>query len=238
MLHCMVFEREPTPRAEIARLVRTHMPASRAMVHLYDSLGQYLALSPQSRPAADIALICLTVENAIQEMLSCAHLVKLLPYCQIIFVSDVLEHALEVYSVPHTYFVLRTQLSTRLGTALGTALKNLADAQSRVLRVMHNRRSLVLRQADIEYIERVNRSSKIHCIGQEYIVTDPLTDLASRLDADHFIQCHNSYVVNIRAVREYRRTSFLLEFGDVVPIARSRSKAVQAFFSRYVSETK
>ena len=49
------------------------------------------------------------------------------PNVQIIFISQYLEYAPDVYEAKHIYFILKSRLSQLLGKALQTALKNLSE---------------------------------------------------------------------------------------------------------------
>lgn len=55
-----------------------------------------------------------------------------------------------------------------------------------------------------------------------------MDDVMSRLD-NHFIRCHNSYIVNLKYVSVLSRTTLTIEQRKI-PVSRQYSKAVRKAF--------
>ena len=97
-------------------------------------------------------------------------------------------------------------------------------------------REIVLGCEEILYMERDKRKTFITCAGEEpIVVSEKLESLLQRLDAGAFSRCHNSFIVNFRHVREYRRNSFLLEDGSVIPVSRKYARSVKEQFEEWTA---
>lgn len=83
------------------------------------------------------------------------------PECRIIFLTDYLEYATDVYDVRHCYFILKPQLARRIGPALSRALEELPRAPT--LSFRENRELCLIHQDSVLYLERRLRKSYVFC---------------------------------------------------------------------------
>ncbi len=72
----------------------------------------------------------------------------------------------------------------------------------------------------IIYLESSNHSSVIYTDTASYTVYEKLSDLLERLP-DTFVQCHKSYVVNLRWVQRLEPEQILLKNGRQIRVSRS-----------------
>ncbi|HYR29073.1 MAG TPA: LytTR family DNA-binding domain-containing protein, partial [Thermoanaerobaculia bacterium] len=61
---------------------------------------------------------------------------------------------------------------------------------------------VVVRTADIDWIEAADYYASIHAGGNTYLLRETLNDLEGRLDPEHFLRVHRSAIVNVDRVRE------------------------------------
>lgn len=154
-----------------------------------------------------------------------------LPTCQIIYLTNVLEFAPEVYETKHCYFVLKAHMDWILPRAMQKAIYVLQNQERfEVLELRENGKSVYIRQRDILYLERIGRAVVIHTLERDYSSYQSLSQLLRRLDMN-FLRCHGSYAVNYRYIRSLMRESVKLE-GDIrIPIGRSYRTS---FHERYM----
>lgn len=82
----------------------------------------------------------------------------------------------------------------------------------------------------IVYLESCDHTSVVYTDTVSYTVYEKLSTLLSRLP-DTFIQCHKSYVVNMRWVQRLEPEQILLKNGQQVGVSRSfRSKTREKVF--------
>lgn len=75
-------------------------------------------------------------------------------------------------------------------------------------------------RSQIVYIESYKTTCIIHCTDNiEYTVYKKLSDIEAELDDNHFLRCHQSYLINMDYVLQ-ADDSFILTDGSVVPIRK------------------
>lgn len=80
---------------------------------------------------------------------------------------------------------------------------------------------MLLEVRDLLYVERDKRvSTLVNTRGEEIISSLDLSVLQEIIGWDEFIRCHNSYLVNMNYIREFRRNEFLLKGDLKIPISR------------------
>lgn len=58
-------------------------------------------------------------------------------------------------------------------------------------------------QMDILLVQREERATVVYTgKGERYVLSETLSEMESRLDADLFFRCHKSYIINLRAIRD------------------------------------
>lgn len=85
----------------------------------------------------------------------------------------------------------------------------------------------------IIYVESQNHLSIIHTDATSYIVHEKLGNILSRLP-DIFIQCHKSYIVNMRYIQRLDSRHILLQNGEQISVSRSRSNKTKEIFFNFL----
>lgn len=157
------------------------------------------------------------------------------PSCIIIFISNYLNYATEVYDVAHVYFILKSELNERLPKALekAFAIHNERKSKSMLIRFQNTEYRIIL--SDITYIEALGRYLYIHDSKQSYKCIQSLKGIMNELTYS-FSRCHNSYLVNMKYIHSINRTSCILSDGESIPISQTYSKSFQADYVTYVSK--
>ncbi len=156
------------------------------------------------------------------------------PFCVIIFISNFLNYATQVYDVAHIYFVLKSEAEERLPKALEKAIAIHNDRIGRSILVRFQNTEYRLFQSDITYIEALGRYLFIHDLKQSYKYIQSLKSIMNDL-SDSFARCHNSYLVNMKYIHSINRTNCVLSNGISLPISKTYYKAFQSAYVAYVS---
>ena len=161
------------------------------------------------------------------------------PDCRIIFLTDYLEYATDVYDVRHSYFILKSQLTQRIEPALTRALEELPRIPSLCFR--EKRELHLVSQDSVLYLERRLRKTYVYSNDVCYQTYEhPRAILADAVDGS-FCQCHQSFWVNLNRVSSMIEDHFRMDNGADVPISRSFQKLVRtrffAFLHRNLSES-
>lgn len=95
----------------------------------------------------------------------------------------------------------------------------------------------VFLKRNILYVESNRRKITVHTFQRQNSYYQRL-DTAERLLGNSFLRCHQSYLVNLRHIRELKPEGFLLYNGSAVPISRSRRpQAIQIWRQYQLTKT-
>lgn len=159
------------------------------------------------------------------------------PNCRIVYLTNHLGYALDVYQTEHAWYVLKEQFEERLPEVF-EKLENLEEEARRsiVVRTLEGN-TLRINCSDICYVERVGRKTKIatDSDAREIEVRSKISDIESLLPAAGFARCHNSIIVNLARVNEIHRNQVLVDGGQPLPISRGHSRG---FRTKYMDWAK
>ena len=159
---------------------------------------------------------------------------RLLPDCQIIYLTGYLDYAPEVYSTRHTYYVYKPSMEKHLPLALEKTVAALEDLRHGRLVLPQKNGQLVLEKREITHLERRLRTTTIYtAAGATAATALPLDELLEMIGQPAFLRCHNSFAVNLDHAAAFRRESFLMKDGRIIPISHSYYAAVRERFRKY-----
>lgn len=158
---------------------------------------------------------------------------RLLPDCQIIYLTGYLDYAPEVYSTRHTYYVYKPTMEKHLPLALEKAVAALEELEHGRLVLPQKNGQLMLEKREITYLERRLRTTTIYTTGGAAVTALPLDELLEMIGLPAFLRCHNSFAVNLDHAAAFRRESFLMKDGKIIPISHSYYAAVRERFRKY-----
>lgn len=180
----------------------------------------------------DIVFMDIVLGDASMSGIDLVHKVNFLnPACQIIYISQYLEFASDVYDTQHVYFVSKERLSEFLGKALDSALKNIIqNDDTSYLYFTVRKKQHKITQNDILYMERNLRETTIVTRTDEFKVSERINQLLERLPS-WFVSCHRSYAVNLKLAGSIRQYSVSFPNGKTVPIGRTHYASVKKSFA-------
>lgn len=158
---------------------------------------------------------------------------RLLPDCQIIYLTGYLDYAPEVYITRHTYYVYKPTMEKHLPLALEKAVAALEELEHGRLVLPQKNGQLMLEKREITYLERRLRTTTIYTTGEAAVTALPLDELLEMIGLPAFLRCHNSFAVNLDHAAAFRRESFLMKDGKIIPISHSYYAAVRERFRKY-----
>ena len=154
------------------------------------------------------------------------------PLCQIVYVTNFLRYAPEVYVTEHLWFVLKERFAERLPEIM-EKLERKMDDDSRFLMVQTVAHDMLsIPSPNLVYLERRGRTTTL-CTsdGRTYEVPDRLPELLERLPQRSFARCHASFAVNMSHVRIMRTDVLEMDDGSKLPISR---RFARGFRERYL----
>ena len=118
-------------------------------------------------------------------------------------------------------YVLFAPTGEKVYAAIEKAVKELSAEESRFLMISYNRKVSYIPYQDILFIESDRRYVTIH---QENTASRALMKLDEILGLlpEHFVRCHQSYVVNAHKVAGFEKMKIEMINGIDIPVSRSR----------------
>ena len=154
--------------------------------------------------------------------------------CRIVYLTDYISYATDVYQTEHVYYVLKPELEERLAEVMKKVLDDIAADEKQIL-FREGKDEISLSTGEILYFERNLRKTIVNTRDGFYEVQEKLSDIARRLPALQFVRCHHSYLVSVSAIRKLGRESMELSDGTVIPISRRYQKEVKDGFALWLS---
>jgi two-component system, LytTR family, response regulator len=165
----------------------------------------------------------------------------------IIFVTAYDQYALQAFEISALDYLLKPFDEERLVRAVERARAQLAgrertDTDRRVLDLLQSvaqreqhldrivvrteERAILLRTADIDWIEAASNYAQLHIGSRVYSLRETMNGLESKLDPDAFIRVHRSVIVRIDRIRELEplvQGDYVVVLKDGTKITSSRS---------------
>lgn len=153
--------------------------------------------------------------------------------CQLVYLTDYIYFATEVYHREHVFYVLKNQFAEQIGEIFEKIFHQLSQTREKLNFSVIGGEKLAVAPKELLYFERKGRVTRIHSSRGLYSICDKLPTLVERLPALDFVRCHNSYIVYFPAVRELQEKEFLMNDGSRVPISRRCAKSVKEAFAKW-----
>ena len=229
MLRIAIYDDTREHCEQLAALIRRTLGARRCEPECFPSSGELLRYIREGHYAPDAAFLGVRVYDgdgiALAERLN-----ELVPACRIVFLSDSLRDATEVYRAEHVWFILRSELEERIGPALERALAPHELARGGAILIRGKGRACLVPLERLLYLERECRWTILRTEDGEYSTAERPSLLLSGGPAERFIRCHMSYWVNRDKISSMERGEFVLCDGTRVPISRGFRAAARAAF--------
>mgnify|MGYP000369495848 FL=1 len=121
-----------------------------------------------------------------------------------------LHYATEIYNTEHIWFVVKKQFRDKIGEIINRILHDLENKTVHLVLKTVNNEIISVIPSDICYLEREKRGTRVVTVWDEYHVKERFVEIIPQLSELDFSQCHSSYVVNFRHVKELQRDMYIL----------------------------
>jgi len=160
---------------------------------------------------------------------------------QIIYATTEPQFALQAYAASPINYLIKPIDKQQLFDTLTLAISKLDFAEGQTLTVKTADSLRVIRLSDIVCCEYRSHAVIFSLTSGEELLSRTIREnyseyISSILKDRHFLQCHTSFVVNMRRVERFARDSFTLCGGKTVPIAAKQYPAVRDAYMDYLME--
>lgn len=158
----------------------------------------------------------------------------------IIYITSSKEHALDAFGVLAQRYLLKPIDRTHFFEALDHSLEFISK-QDTLFPLKTSQGIISIPHKTIVYVECSSRS--IHVYTSEgtshssvLIRRNFETEIEQLLSDSSFVQTHKSFTVNMEHVQQYHTSTFLMDSGATIPVARKRQSDVKKQYLKFLGE--
>lgn len=210
----------------LASLIEHQLDGQCREVEVFSSPTELLRYIGSGGYAPDAAFLAVEADGIELAL----HLNELVPACRVVFVSDSLDAARDVYRAEHVWFILRRELPERIEPALHKALSCAECGRGDGLVIRRRGKAVFVPLDELLYLERDGRRTLVVTENGEHISSEPPGRLLAGGLERSFVRSHRSYWVNKRKISSLERDEFVLQDGRRIPISRGWRNTARAAF--------
>lgn len=128
----------------------------------------------------------------------------------IIFVTSLMQYAIEGYKVRAFDFILKPVSDLSLRSVLERAIDYLTNKNATISITLNRNQIKIINIEELKYIEVIGHKLIFHCSKENYEIKGVLTSYTEELERHYFSLCNRCYLVNLKYVTEIDREYVLL----------------------------
>ena len=176
----------------------------------------------KSRKIYDLAFLDIEFPGEISGLQLAGELRHLNAQMNIVFISNYEQYAVDGYKVNALRYLFKPVNDAQIFECLDIARRQCELAKDSFLLVEDNQQLCRMSYQSILFIESVAHYVRIHFVdGEHETITarKRLAELLKVLPAEMFVQCHQSFIVNLLYVQSIGRRDVVLSDGKSIPLS-------------------
>jgi len=158
---------------------------------------------------------------------------------QIIYATTEPQFALQAYAASPTNYLIKPIDKRQLFDTLTFAISKIDLTEEQTVTIKTTDGIRVLKLSDILCCEYCNHAVLFTLINGEEVISRTIRESFAEysmpvLKDARFLQCHTSYLINMRRVERFAKDSFTLRGGKVIPIAAKQYPAVRDQYMNFL----
>lgn len=151
----------------------------------------------------------------------------------IIFLTSLMQYALEGYKVNATNYIIKPISSKRLEMELDRCMKVISQKEEPYICFHNDNGNYRILLKEIIYIETYNRNLLIHTNEKNIICYWKMKELESKIGSYGFARNHSSYIINLFYVENIEKNDIKLSTGERLPISKTKKKEFMEKLAEY-----
>lgn len=148
---------------------------------------------------------------------------------EIIFITSLIEYALEGYEVRAYRYLIKPVKYDNLKDNIINCIKEV-DIKNKYIMVKEEGNLNKIDISEIPYVEVQKETITIHTLNKVYKINGTMSNIEKEIDCSRFFRCHKSYLVNLEHVKSIKQYVAILENSEEVPVSRYRFKETKDKF--------
>lgn len=150
--------------------------------------------------------------------------------CMVVYCTNYLYYALDVYDTDHVYYIVKSQFEDRLDNLFDKMDRLKVRESASVYFHVIGSGMAYFALKDVVYFERKTRYTEIRTAEGSYHVREKIPDIMEKIPAGIFTRTHSSFLVNMEYILKKEKNSYILKTGGHVPISRSYNMSTREEF--------
>ena len=142
---------------------------------------------------------------------------------EIIFITSLIEYALEGYEVRAYRYLIKPVKYDDLKIHILNCIKEI-DIKNKHIIIKEQGNRIKLDISEITYIEVQKENITIHTLNKTYQTKGTMNNIEKEINCSRFYRCHKSFLINLEHIKSIKQYIAILENGQEVPISRYRFK--------------
>lgn len=234
MRQIVICDDNPHDIANVRTILHKHISECNMQYDILDfPSGESLIQACEAKTVApDIIFMDIELDgiNGIETVTS---INKLLPNCHIIYTTNNLQYATDVYTTEHRYYVLKPEFEQRLPAVFDKIVKLTEESSQEFVIPLKRSGQVVVNKKDIIFVERYGRGTIFNVNNTIYESKLSLVDTGDSIGNNFLIPCHNSFYIGLSHVKTYTRNQIELEYDITIPVSRKYQPLVKSEFTRW-----
>ena len=144
-------------------------------------------------------------------------------YVIIVFVTNLVQYAIQGYSVNASNFILKPMNYFTFKEEMIKVINKLKIMTEYFLNIHVEGGLLHIPMSQITYIETYNRKLCIHTLTADYFCRETMKEIENQTNNTSFFRCHNVYIVNLMYVEEVEK-NYVVVHGKNILVSRYKKK--------------
>lgn len=149
----------------------------------------------------------------------------------IIFTTNMKEYAIMGYSVDAMQYLLKPVKKEECFACLDRVYKS--DRIKKYFMFKDLDKTFRIPHEDIIYIEKFAHNAAIVTVKSKYIFRKTIAQLLEELNDNLFVQCHRSYIVNIRHIDSVSKNFLVMSNNNEIMLSKNLAKKINEKFYNY-----
>lgn len=217
-----------------ANIINRHFKEKNYMVNTFEKAVDFYSYFDINTSVFDIVIIDIEMPD-VNGIELASYIRSKNTQVRIIFLTNHLEYAPEVYETEHTFYVMKTDAKNRLPIAIKKAVNQLENIKKDIICIdtLHNGK-VIIRTDDIIYIERRLRTSVIFTKTDIEETSENIEKIAARIKPGILSRIHRSFFVNMHCIKALKGNEVILCNSQILNVTRNYSKSFKKDFMNYI----
>ena len=158
------------------------------------------------------------------------------PGCQIVYCTNYLYYAVDVYETRHIYYVVKSQFQSRIGQIFDKIDQGQDYSNESLYFQVIGGEIVCLPVQDIIFFERRARHTEVVTGQDRFSIKEKIGEIADKMPDNTFTRCHHSYLINMEYISVKKGNGYEMKTGEYIPISRGYARSSKEEFLRWCSD--